>query len=40
MVTEDVEGLEVIGVSTVPKFDPHKVPIIRSGAGTDFDGEG
>jgi len=40
MVTKDVEGLEVIGVGTVPELDADKVPVIRSGAGTDFDGEG
>ena len=40
MVTEDVEGLKVVGVGTVPELDADKVPIVRSGAGADLDGEG
>jgi len=40
MVTEDVESLKVIGVGTVPELDADKVPVVRSGAGTDLNGDG
>ena len=39
-MTENVEGLEVIGGSTVPELDADKVPVLRSRAGADFNGEG
>jgi len=39
-VTEHVQSLKVIGVGTVPELDADKVPVVRSGAGTDFNGDG
>lgn len=36
---EDVQSLE-LGVGTVLELDADEVPLVRSGTGTDFDGEG
>ena len=39
LVTEHVQSLKVIGLSTVPELDADEVPVFRGGAGTDFNGE-
>lgn len=37
---KNVKGLKVIGLDSIPELDADKVPIFRSGAGTDSNGEG
>ena len=39
-MTERGQSLEVIGIGTVPELDADEVPIVRSRAGADFDGDG
>ena len=39
-MTEHVQSLKVIGLSTVPEFDTDEVPVVRSGTSTDFNGDG
>ena len=39
-MAEHVQSLKVIGLSTVPELDADEVPVVRSGASTDFNGDG
>ena len=39
-MAEHVQSLKVIGLSTVPELDADEVPVVRSGANTDFNGDG
>jgi hypothetical protein len=39
-VTEHVQSLKVVGVGAVPELDADKVPLVRSGTRTNFDGDG
>ena len=39
-MAEDVQSLKVIGEGTVLELDTDKVPLVRSGTGTEFNGEG
>ena len=34
------QSLKVVGVGTVPELDTDEVPLVRSGTGTDFNGDG
>lgn len=39
-MTEHVQSLKGIGLSTVPELDADEVPVVRSGTSTDFNGDG
>jgi len=39
-VTEHVQSLKVIGLSTVSELDADEVPVFRGGTSTDFNGDG